>query len=465
VRGDWQLLPWILGFAKPRAGQAPRDDTFPRIGRWKMIDNLRLALSAPFGVAALVYGWTLPIAPALNWTLFVLAAIALPIGIPLIFSSLVRRPGVSVSNHLRALATDAKLAGQLFVFSVGFLADQACLMTDAIARTLWRLFVSRRHLLEWTPAAQATADKRLSLAAFFHRMSGALGVAAAALFIAVLFGSGAWVLAAPFVALWAPSPVLARLVSLKPGLEGGPAISNADRQSLRQTARLTWRYFETFVTAQDNMLPPDIYQEEPPALAHRTSPTNIGLYLLSVASARDFGWISLTQAIGHLEATLTTMQRMARFRGHFYNWYDTRDLRALEPKYISSVDSGNLAGHLIALASACRDWRSSPIGAAARLAGVADMLALTSQSAKRLRFGRATRTVTPGQLEDSLAALTEVVQRRRRQRRISPKRRVKQKIWSISRRRSGPNAETKPAPTFFSGRNRHSPRSPLTART
>ena len=159
------------------------------------------------------------------------------------------------------------------------------------------------------------------------------------------------------------------------------------------------------------MLPPDNFQEDPTSeVAHRTSPTNIGLYLLSVVCARDFGWIGATQTIERLEATLATMARMPRFRGHFYNWYDTRDLKALEPKYISSVDSGNLAGHLIAIANACKEWRQSPMPAVTRRAGIADALALTSEHAAHLRLGRRTQTVTPRQLEDSLAALTETLE-------------------------------------------------------
>ena len=137
------------------------------------------------------------------------------------------------------------------------------------------------------------------------------------------------------------------------------------------------------------MLPPDNFQEDPASeVAHRTSPTNIGLYLLSVVCARDFGWIGTAQTIERLEATLATMSRMPRFRGHFYNWHDTRDLKALEPKYVSSVDSGNLAGHLIAIANACKEWRQSPMAAACRWAGIADTLALTAEQAVHLRLGR-----------------------------------------------------------------------------
>ena len=129
------------------------------------------------------------------------------------------------------------------------------------------------------------------------------------------------------------------------------------RRDLRLIARRTWRFFETFVTPTDNMLPPDNFQEDPkPVVAHRTSPTNIGLYLLSAVAARDFGWAGTTETVERLEAAFDVMQKLPRFKGHFFNWYATRDLRALDPAYISSVDSGNLAGHLIALANACEEW-------------------------------------------------------------------------------------------------------------
>ncbi len=410
ARGDWQLLPWILGFAG-NGGRAPTvRDELPRIGRWKMIDNLRRTLSAPACLLALAIGWTQPFQPALVWTTFVLATLILPSLIPAISAIPGRRPGVAMSGRLRALGGDFRLAATLSALNITFLADQAWLMGDAIARTLWRLFVSRRHLLEWTPAAQSAAAKRLDLQGFAVRMSGTFVLAAIALLLALLFGRGSWPIATPFVALWLISPAVARYVSLSPGIETIAKISETQSLALRQTARRTWRFFETFVTADDNMLPPDNFQEDPTsAVAHRTSPTNIGLYLLSVTCARDFGWISETQTLERLEATLATMARMPRFRGHFYNWYDTRDLKALEPKYVSSVDSGNLAGHLIAVANACKEWRQSPIAAATRLAGLADTLALTSEQAVNLRLGRRTQTMTPRQLEDSLAAMTNIL--------------------------------------------------------
>jgi cyclic beta-1,2-glucan synthetase len=259
---------------------------------------------------------------------------------------------------------------------VTFMAHQAWLMGDAIARTLWRLFVTHRHLLEWVPAAQVTIGPRLDLLGFYRVMVGGVGLGILGLLVSLLSAHGmsphgTWPLAVPLAALWIASPVVARWTSRSPRIAGRMSVSTADAQTLRLIARRTWRFFETFVTTADNMLPPDNFQEDPvPALAHRTSPTNLGLYLLSTATARDLCWLGTTEAAERLDATLSTMGRLARYRGHFYNWYDTSDLRPLDPPYISTVDSGNLAGHLIALANACREWTLRTLGAGEARSGL-----------------------------------------------------------------------------------------------
>jgi cyclic beta-1,2-glucan synthetase len=407
ARGDWQLLPWIIG-----RGPVPPDcerpaARLPSLGRWKMLDNLRRTLSAPAAVIALFAGWTLPFETALVWTMFVLATIMLPTLIPVVAAILPRNAGTTAASHMRALGADLRQAVTQSALLVVFLAHQAWLMADAVARTLVRLFVTRRHLLEWVPAAQATLARRLDLIGFARRMAGALLIGAAAVPVAWLSGQGTWPLAAAFAALWLASPAVGRFVSLSPQGDGRRSVTPADAHRLRLVARRTWRFFETFVTPEDHMLPPDNFQEDPtPVLAHRTSPTNLGLYLLSVVSARDFGWIGVEEAVGRLEKTLATMSRLDRFRGHFYNWYDTRDLRPLDPKYVSSVDSGNLAGHLITLANAAREWRISVPDATCRLAGVVDALGLARDEAVLLRDGRQTQTVTWQQLDDALAALS-----------------------------------------------------------
>jgi cyclic beta-1,2-glucan synthetase len=409
VRGDWQLLPWIFGRGPPSDMDRMRDGkrrAIPAVGRWKMFDNLRRTLSAPAAILALLAGWTLPFHAAAIWTCFVIATIVLPTLIPAAAAVISRRIGVTTRSYFGALGADLRLALAQSALMIISLAHQAWLMGDAIARTLIRLFVTRRHLLEWVTAAQAKTGPRLDFLGFYRQMAGAVAIALLAMIVSSAGGHATWPLALPFAALWFASPAIARWTSRSPPVAGRLPMSDADARILRLTARRTWRFFETFVTATDHMLPPDNFQEDPaPVLAHRTSPTNMGLYLLSTVSARDFGWIGTINAVERLEATLSTMGELARCRGHFFNWYDTRDLRPLDPQYISSVDSGNLAGHLIALANACREWVDHPMSDARRLAGIADAIDLTRAEASRLHDERQMHTVTWRHVEDALAGL------------------------------------------------------------
>ncbi len=185
----------------------------------------------------------------------------------------------------------------------------------------------------------------------------------------------------PFGLAWLAAPACAYWMSQRSDFADMESIAPQDVDALRSVARQTWRFFETFVTSDDQMLPPDNFQEHPdPRIAHRTSPTNIGLYLLSVASAKEFGWIGLGDATARLERTMATLQRMETYRGHLYNWYDTQDLRPLDPKYVSTVDSGNLAGHLIALANYCEQWIVEPSDNLARLDGLDDILNILAET-------------------------------------------------------------------------------------
>ena len=405
ARGDWQLLPWILGRGRnSRSGR--RQAAIPLLGRWKMMDNLRRTLSAPVAFLALLGGWTLPLAPAAIWTGFVLGTISMPALVPVLGGIVPRRRGISKRSHLLALGSDLTLALSQIAFRVTLLAHQAWLMTDAIARTLFRSFVRRQRLLEWVTAAQAKVSDRLDLPGIYRRMAGGIALAGLAVVIVASIGRGVWPIAAPFVILWMLSPAIARWASLPPPIAGLNPVSAADAGALRLIGRRTWRFFETFVTTKDNLLPPDNFQEDPkPVLAHRTSPTNIGLYLLSVVAAHDFGWLGTMETVERLDSTLNTMNGLDRFRGHFYNWYDTQDLRPLEPKYISSVDSGNLAGHLIAVGNACREMIGRPILCPEWRAGIADALELTRDSLSALADDRRSHTVTRKTLDDALAAL------------------------------------------------------------
>ena len=413
ARGDWQLLPWILGRGDASIHNRSTSALSP-IGRWKMLDNLRRSLSAPASVVALLAGWALPLHAAVVWTGFVLSTIALPTLLPVLAAIVPRRAGIAAPRHLRALGADLWLALSQTAFLVVFLAHQAWLMADAIGRTLFRLLVSHRRLLDWVTAAQAKVSPRLDLRGFYRQMIGGVAIGIVAAIVVWCVGNDAWAVAAPFAIAWIASPAIARWTSLSPLVAGRLSVSDADARALRLVARRTWRFFETFVTATDHMLPPDNFQEDPkPTVAHRTSPTNLGLYLLSAVSARDFGWAGTTETVDRLEATLATMGGLQRFRGHFYNWYDTRDLRPLDPQYVSSVDSGNLAGHLIALANACREWIGRPLAGPELVAGIEDGLNLTRETLQGLPDDRRTQTITRHELGDALDALAAALRQDR----------------------------------------------------
>jgi cyclic beta-1,2-glucan synthetase len=381
VRGDWQLLPWIFGF-RMQARDGTRLTALPLMGRWKLLDNLRRSLSAPAALLALLLGWLQPLRSAEIWTGYILLTIALPPLLPAIGGMIPRRPGVSLYNHLRGLRGDFALGFLQSAFLITFLAHQAWLMVDAVGRTLFRLFIRRRHLLEWVTSAQSNDVEEFDRRGLVVQVTASVACAGLFGIMLFLFAAHGWPLTLPFLVLWIASPLVALWASLPPPAPGHLSVTPADALALRLVARRTWRFFEKFVTAEDHMLPPDNFQEDPkPVVACRTSPTNLGLYLLTVITARDFGWTGTFDTVGRIEETFASMAKLERFRGHFYNWYDTGDLRALEPKYVSSVDSGNLAGHLIALANACREITFEPAGNKNWLMGLDDNLALLREAA------------------------------------------------------------------------------------
>jgi cyclic beta-1,2-glucan synthetase len=397
TRGDWQLLPWILG----------RRSGLPGLGRWKMLDNLRRSLIAPAALVFLALVWSGPL--ALAGTVFVLAALVLPAFLPMLLQLAPGDEPFGVWNRLRAVRDDFKEASQASALRLIFLADQAWLQSDAILRTLHRLMLSHRRLLEWTTAAQAKRALAPTAVGWFARMSGGIFatvlVAALVAFVAHQF---VWV-GAPFALAWFMAPLVARRISVPHTTKSSEPLGQEQRDVLRRMARRTWTFFATFVTAEQHMLPPDNFQETPePVVANRTSPTNIGLYLLSVVAAREFGWLGTHDALDRLEATFATLDRLERFRGHFLNWYDTHDLRPLDPRYVSTVDSGNFAGHLLVLAESCRQWArasaTQPLGAQWRQ-GILDTLVELETLAQARGDERRNYGVSPGQLEEAFATM------------------------------------------------------------
>ena len=354
VRGDWQILFWLFPLVPSRRGL--KRNTLAAIGRWKILDNLRRSLVAPTLLAMLVAGWLwLPGSP-LAWTLAAVAVVASQL-LPIV-ASLLTGPALSQSfpvffaNLRRDAVTTVAQAG----LSLTFLAFHAYDSAHAIVLTLVRLAVTKRRLLEWETAA-ATAAKAAGLVGtgglrhFAAEMVASPIAAAVVLTAMIAWRPSAISVATPILALWAMAPAIAYWLSVPVGARVRP-LDDAERAILRQVARKTWRYFDTFVVEADGWLAPDNFQdnEDVTRVARRTSPTNIGMAMLSTMAAHDLGYLTTADMLRRLDATLTTLEGLERYRGHFLNWYDTSTLAPLHPRYVSTVDSGNLAGALITMA-------------------------------------------------------------------------------------------------------------------
>jgi cyclic beta-1,2-glucan synthetase len=384
IRGDWQLLRWLWGRVPGPDG--PEPNRLSAISRWKIFDNLRRSVVEIAQLTLLVAGWlVLPGTPAI-WTALVLAGMASNWAFSIAIG-LVRLPGdKSWRAYYRSIGRDAVTSAQQFVLSVVFLPHQAVVSADAILRTLWRLFVTRRHLLEWQTASQVERVMGAgSPREVWRRMWPAVALSAAIGLSVVghlaweqwhggvagyAAGHGPWPAAhpmlylavtIPLVGLWLASPTIAISLS-EPAVRRQRQLTATERWTALRYALLHWRYFDRFVSTETQWLAPDNFQEDPaPVVAQRTSPTNIGLQLLGTVSAYDLGFLSCGAMIERLELVFRSLEGMERFRGHFYNWYELAKLRILDPPYISTVDSGNLAGHLIALKQACLAIADEPL--------------------------------------------------------------------------------------------------------
>lgn len=387
ARGDWQLLPFIC---KATSGVTA-------LGRWKMIDNLRRSLTPIVWVLGSVAGWTiLPINDALVWQMVMIVSLFVAPTLGLLSGAIPRRTDIIPRAHVQSVVEEFASATAQVVLRVIFMAHTAWIMADALARSLYRLFVSHEKMLEWRTAAQAHSGASGDIASYYRSMWQAVAIGLLALLIPFLsIGNGGELVAVPFALLWVLSPAIAWFVSQSAETEDRLVVSDSDRDELRRVARRTWSYFETFVNEEHNHIPPDNFQETPaPVVAGRTSPTNIGIYLLSIVSARDFGWISLEESVRRLEQCVRTLDRMEKHRGHLLNWYDTRTLQPLLPRYVSAVDSGNLAGHLIAVSSACRDWADAPAAfLQGSLDGIDDVAGILEETFNHVADDR--RTVRP----------------------------------------------------------------------
>jgi cyclic beta-1,2-glucan synthetase len=380
IRGDWQLWRWLLPAVPGRDGRFSRNP-LSALGRWKLFDNLRRSLAPAALVGLLLAAWAV-LTPAWGWTLAGVGCLLLPALIAWL-PGVVKKPAdVLLGHHLETGARSVLRHLAQVLLTLACLPYEAFFSAGAILRTAVRLLVTRRRLLEWTPSGDRAHAARSSLAGAVTRMWVAPTLAAVAFVYLSAFRPTSLSAAAPVLLLWFVAPAVTWHIS-RPLTRRVARLTGEQLRFLHGVARRTWGFFDTHVGPADRWLPPDNYQESPaPGVAHRTSPTNMGLALLANLSAHDFGYISAGRLLDRTTAAFHAMSAMERHHGHFYNWYDTRSLAPLEPRYISSVDSGNLAGHLLTLRPGLLGLVGEPIVPARAFQGLRDTFDLVADTAR-----------------------------------------------------------------------------------
>ena len=347
IRGDWQIARWLLP-GVPGPGGSRRKNPLSGLSRWKIFDNLRRSLVPAALTLLLLLGWTVLSSPWL-WTLAVIGTILIPPWMAS-FLDLFQKPGdMLLRQHFAAAVRSAGRHTAQAAFTLACLPYEAFFSLDAIGRTAGRVWVTHRRLLEWNPSGNSDRQSRTDLAVSWQTMRIAPILATAAAIFLTFSRPAALAVAGPILGLWFASPAIAWWIS-RPIPRRGTRLTSDQTLFLKKLSRKTWAFFETFVGPEDHWLPPDNFQEHSaPVVGHRTSPTNMGVALLANLAAYDFGYIPAGQLIERTANALRTMRKLERYQGHFYNWYDTQSLKPLPPLYISTVDSGNLAGHLLTL--------------------------------------------------------------------------------------------------------------------
>lgn len=365
IRGAWQVAGWLRARVPLRGGGREANPLAP-LARWKLFDALRRSLVAPTLVATLVLCWSLLPEPAF-WSAAALAVYFLPAFLGM-FIALGDKPHDMLwRQHLANWWRGARSALGHAVTNMAFLPHEAWYSVDAIARSSWRMLVSKRRLLEWQSARLARSS--LDLEANWRNMWFAPALAVGTALLLTFAHPFALFAAAPLLLLWFLSPILAWWLSL-PFVPRAPQLAEAQARFLSGLARRTWGFFETHAGPQHNWLPPAALQEHPQSsVLQHTSPTDIGLGLLASLAARDFGFIAQAELLARVGAAFDSMALLERHRGHFYSGYDTGTLAPLVPKLVSTVDSGNLAGHLLTLAAGLEELADKPIAGVEALAG------------------------------------------------------------------------------------------------
>lgn len=347
IRGDWQIASWLLPYV-PGLNNSHHRNPLSGLSCWKIFDNLRRSLVPIALTILLLLSWT-TLRPCGFWTCSIMGILLVPMILAAVLDIFRKPNDMLLGQHLGVIAASARRSLTQTAFMLICLPYEAVFSLDAIVRTIGQMLFTHKGLLEWNPSSSASSQSQTSLKAYYRTMASAPIIALVVGICLVLLNPTTLIVAGPILGLWLLSPAIAWWVS-QPIILQKAKLTTEQIIFLQKVSRKTWAFFETFVNEEEHWLPPDNYQEHPvPVIAHRTSPTNIGFALLANLAAYDFGYISTGQLIERTTKTFQTMAKLERHRGHFYNWYDTQSLAPLFPLYISSVDSGNLSGHLLTL--------------------------------------------------------------------------------------------------------------------
>lgn len=361
TRGDWQLLPWLASRVRDSEGNLVKNPLSP-LSKWKISDNLRRSLINPSLLLLLILGTGILPGSFFVWSVLALLTAATPMVIGVLNALLSGNLGAFSNRRNPNTVTGIKAALYQSLLLIAFIPYQAWLMADAISKTITRVFFTRRNLLEWVTAADMESILKNDVKSYLKRMWTSFPAIVLIVVIPLLSSNPGYLfVSVPIAILWIASPFLAYITG-KPLKHKKEMVSEEDRAGLRRLARKTWRYFEDFAVKEDNYLPPDNYQEEPPkGAAHRTSPTNIGLLLASVLSSYDLGFISLMELYENIDNIISTIEKMQKWKGHLFNWYNTITLDTMKPLYVSTVDSGNFIGYLIVLREGLLEYLRKPV--------------------------------------------------------------------------------------------------------
>jgi len=378
IRGDWQITRWLYP-SVPGYTKGNQKNQLTALSRWKIFDNLRRSLVPQAMLIIFLFGWIISSTPWF-WTFSVIGIIIPPSVLSFGWSFLTKTPDVKWKNHIAA--SKELLVNNLVrhAWTIISLPYEAYVNTDAISRTMWRMHVSRKNLLQWDPFHAGPSTK--SLGGHFKTMWFGSFSGSALILLLPFISWPAFIIASPILSLWIVSPFIAWWISL-PQQRKKASLSKQQNQYLQNLARKTWAFFENFMGPDDNWLPPDNYQENPePRIAHRTSPTNIGLSLLSSLAAHDFGYLTTLQLLDRSQKTLSTMQTLERHKGHFLNWYHTQTLLPLHPRYVSTVDSGNLAACMLTFKEGLLSLHNLPVLREDLYNGLTDTINVLREKAK-----------------------------------------------------------------------------------